>query len=209
MSLLRGLTENRNAENPNVRLSGQVLLDMINEYSSTTAGKTVTPQSALQFPAVYRAVALLSGTVAGLPLKTYRNGTRTITTVRVLDEPNEDTTSFELWEQATAHIALWGNAYLLKIRDASNRVMELLPIMPSRVEVKRKNGIKIFEVKNDAGLVESILTSNEVLHIPGFGYNGLVGLSPIAAAREAIAGGQSAEEFAHLAGLPLLIFDGV
>lgn len=200
MSLLRGLIEGRggNIENPNVRLSGQTLLDMINEYgTSTSSGKSVTPQSAMTFTAVYRSVALLSGTVAGLPLKTYRDGTRDETSVAVLSKPNEDMTKFELWEQAAAHIAMWGNAYLIKVRDASKRVRELYPILPSRVTVERDNGLKLFKIKGDEGKTESVLTSYDILHIPGFGYDGLVGLSPIGAAREAIAGGQSAEEFAN------------
>lgn len=200
---------------PSVPLSSQNILQWLGG-GKTRAGIAVTPTSALSMIAVYRSVALLAGAVAGLPLKTYRHKDRVETHLPLLVNPHPDLTSFELWELATAHIAMWGNAYFAKVRDrGTGAIVQLQPILPDRVEVTRDptavSGTnpsgKLFAVNNSArvqGAVQaqspgdrSFLGPAEVLHIPGFGYDGLVGLGPIGMAREAVAAGLAAEEYAN------------
>jgi HK97 family phage portal protein len=90
------------------------------------------------------------------------------------------------------HLLLWGNAFLMKVRNGAGQVVDLQPLHPSRVSVKLKDGSKIFVVKpvnpeSPEGTDQNqTYTPLQVMHIPGLGYDGLVGLSPIAYARQAI-----------------------
>src|SRR5690606_21288035 len=80
------------------------------------------------------------------------------------------------------------------------------PILPKRVEVELdKDSItkanpsgriyKVTDPEDDSKFIQ--LTDREIFHVPGFGYNGLTGLSPIGYAREAVAAGLATEEYAH------------
>jgi len=137
---------------------------------------------------------------------------RAIVESPVIDDPHPEMTGFEINEIIIAHLALWGNAYLIKRRDQFNNVVQLWPILPDRVtpgRVKPTDGLpsgKFFQVnvshRDATGLLgddgdQVTMFPDDILHIPGLGYDGVKGLSPIALAREAIAAGLSAEEFAN------------
>lgn len=163
------------------------------------AGVPVTTDSALGITAVFRAVSLRAGVGAGLPLHSYRkdeNDNRIDTTGQhaVLQDPHPEMTPFELWELVFSHIDLWGNAYLLKRRNAQGRTISLEPIRPELVYVGRaSDGFKVFEIRNAAKRL--VLSTQEVLHIPGFGYDGTLGLSPIQVARQGLGLAIAAEKY--------------
>ena len=209
MSVIRSLLggpSQRNLNDPSTPISAEVLVDIINEYGGN--GRKVSPETSVQFTAVFRAVSLIAGTVAGLPLKTYNHETLEPTSYPVLRKPNSNMTDFELWELVCTHLALYGNAFLLKMPERITRagnyigVRELWPLLPQRVNVRTTGKTtdggfeKVYEIKDSNGVIVARLTNQEVMHIPGFGYNGVVGLSPIAAARMALEAGMSAEEYA-------------
>lgn len=172
------------------------------------AGKAVTEQTALGMPAVWRAVNLIAGTGASLPLHAYRSAG----VARVVQEsgpeadllalPHPDMTPYELWELGFASVALWGNAAYRKLRDQTGRLRELWWIEPSRVKYHRADaswvdkgvapGTKLYIIDGD---LDNALTDREILHIPGFGYDGVCGVSPIRAAREGIGLALAAEEY--------------
>jgi HK97 family phage portal protein len=163
------------------------------------AGVRVSETSSLGMPAVYRAVSLIAGTAASLPLHAYRSvdGTREQVTsgasAALLDSPHPDMTPFEMWETVYAHIALWGNAYLWIGRNQLGQIAELWPIHPSRVRVGRESeqGSKIYAI--DGGEREH--TDRTILHIPGFGYDGICGVSPVRMARQGIGMALAAEQY--------------
>jgi HK97 family phage portal protein len=173
----------------------------------TAAGVKVTETRSLTMPAVWRAVALLAGSIAGLPLHAYRqDGAARVPAgdnaqaSRVLSDPHPDLTVFEWLELVVCHLALWGNAYLLIKRDAlTGRVLYLLPIHPSQVQVGRRKSdrAKRYAVTGPLpdGSAGRVLGDLDVLHIPGFGYDGICGVSPIRAARQGVALALAAEEF--------------
>ena len=200
MSLFRSIAQRAgNPENPSTRLTGSVLLDIFKKQLTTEAGIAVTPLSAARLTAVYRSWSLIAGTTAALPLKAYKKGPEREETTdrhRVLAQPHPDMTAFEFWELAVTHLMANGNFFAEKRLDGNRKIAEMWPFMPGRVRVGRVNGVKTFFVQNDAGL-EIPLTAENVFHIPGLGYDGLIGLSPIAMAREAIAAGLSAEKYAN------------
>ena len=176
----------------------------------TTSGKAVTERSAMQMTAVYSCVRILSEAIAGLPLHLYRydkNGRKEKALDHPLyfllhDEPNPEMTSFIFRETLMTHLLLWGNAYAQVIRNGKGEVVGLYPLMPNRMTVDRDEHGKLFysyQVSNDdaptmkTGTV--ILKPSDVLHIPGLGFDGLVGYSPIAMAKNAIGLAIATEEY--------------
>ena len=100
------------------------------------------------------------------------------------------------------HLLLWGNAYAQIIRNGKGEVIGLYPLMPDRMGVERDSkGQLYYEYTvsmEDAPTVKGstvILPPSEVLHIPGLGFDGLVGYSPIAMAKNAIGMAIACEEY--------------
>ena len=176
----------------------------------STAGKNVNERSAMQMTAVYACVRILSEAIAGLPLHMYRykdEGGKEKATGHTLyhllhDEPNPEMTSFVFRETLMTHLLLWGNAYAQIIRNGKGEVIALYPLMPNRMEVNRdSNGMLYYvyqKTSDDAPTLEGssvILSPSEVFHVPGLGFDGLVGYSPIAMAKNAIGLSMAAEEY--------------
>lgn len=185
-------------ENPAVPITSESLAEFIGP-GKTSAGVGVNEQRALTVMAVWRAVNLIAGTSAGLPLKAYKKDgeIRTLAgpesqAAVLLDDPHPDMTDFEFWETVYGHNLLWGNAYVRKVRDRLGTIRELWPIHPGRMRAGRaSDGTKIYE--GDRG--EHVWTDHEILHIPGFGYDGVCGVSPVRLAREGLGLALAAEEF--------------
>lgn len=167
----------------------------------TSSGNHVTEHSAMQISAVYSCVRILSETVASLPLHVYEytdlGSTKAIKhpLYRILhDEPNLEMTSYIFRETLMTHLLLWGNAYAQIVRNGKGEVLGLYPLMPDRMKVDRdSNGKIIYEYRTNNKIY--ILESIDVLHIPGLGFDGLVGYSPIAMAKNAIGMSIAAEEY--------------
>ena len=176
----------------------------------STAGKNVNERSAMQMTAVYACVRILSEAIAGLPLHMYHykdDGGKEKAFDHNLyhllhDEPNPEMTSFVFRETLMTHLLLWGNAYAQIIRNGKGEVIALYPLMPNRMTVNRdSNGMLYYQYQksnDDAPTMEGssvILSPSEVLHVPGLGFDGLVGYSPIAMAKNAIGLSMAAEEY--------------
>lgn len=179
-------------------------------FGRTTSGKTVNERTALQTTAVYACVRILSETIASLPLHVYRytEGGKTKDTEHALytllhDEPNPDMTSFVFRETLMSHLLIWGNAYSQILRDRSGQVIGLYPLLPDQMSVHRSEKGKIYYVYNrfeednpnfqEKGSI--VLSQEEVLHIPGLGFDGLIGYSPIALAKNAVGMTLACEEY--------------
>lgn len=192
--------EKRSVENPAVPLTSESLLQVMGG-AQTDAGVYVTEKSALRMPAVWRCVSLIAGVSASLPLHTYLDGTRDRTTNRLLKDPHPDLPPLEVWRLANTARVLWGNGYIQKLRNFAGDIVELWPITPSRVTVelaKPKPGErpqKLFTVTDDWG-AKRVLTSHDILHLPGLGYDGLKGISPVQRAAGGIGLAQAAERSA-------------
>ena len=163
---------------------------------SSASGKAVNERSAMQITAVYSCVRILSEAVASLPLHLYKytdTGTEKATEHLLYfllhDEPNPEMTSFVFRETLMTHLLLWGNAYAQIIRNGKGEVLALYPLMPDRMNVDRdEHGDIVYEYmvsQEDAPINKGStvkLSPSEVLHIPGLGFDGLIGYSPIAMA---------------------------
>ena len=178
-------------------------------FGRSTSGKNVNERTAMQTTAVYSCVRILAETVASLPIHVYcytDTGKERVydhPLYRLLhDEPNPEMTSFVFRETLMTHLLLWGNAYAQIIRNGKGEVIGLYPLMPDRMGVERDSkGQLYYEYTvsmDDAPTVKGstvILPPSEVLHIPGLGFDGLVGYSPIAMAKNAIGMAIACEEY--------------
>ena len=176
----------------------------------TTSGKVVTERSAMQMTAVYSCVRILAEAVAGLPLHLYRyreDGGKEKAIDHPLylllhDEPNPEMSSFVFRETLMTHLLLWGNAYAQIIRNGKGEVVALYPLMPNKMSVDRDADGRLYYTyqrsSEEAPIAEGskvILSPKDVLHIPGLGFDGLVGYSPIAMAKNAIGLAIATEEY--------------
>ncbi len=170
-------------------------------FGSTTSGKTVNERTAMQTTAVYACVRILAETIASLPLHTYMNTESGKEKARdhpiyylLSDSPNPEMTSFVFRETLMGHLLLWGNSYSQIIRNGHGKVVALYPLLPDKMTVSRSEKGEIYYVYNKEGH-DYILRKEEVLHIPGLGFDGLIGYSPIAMAKNAIGMAIATEEY--------------
>ena len=171
-------------------------------FGLSGSGKAVNAHTAIQLSTVYACVRVISETVASLPLGVYETtdeGSRKATEhplYRLLhDEPNSEMTSFVLREVMLAHLLLWGNCFCQILRSGRNRVTGLYPLLPDHMDVDRdKNGALKYTYITSKGECVT-LSAEDVLHIPGLGFDGIMGYSPIALERNAIGLGIASEEY--------------
>ena len=205
MGFLSGLFRSRDA--PRNSTSGSAYRFFM---GSSTSGKRVNERSAMQMTAVYSCVRILSEAVAGLPLHLYQYTDKSSREKAVEnplyfllhDEPNTEMTSFVFRETLMTHLLLWGNAYSQIIRNGKGEVVGLYPLMPDRMTVNRdEKGQLYYEYMVSSDDAKTLkggtvrLSPYDVLHIPGLGFDGLVGYSPIAMAKNAIGLAIAAEEY--------------
>ena len=170
-------------------------------FGISSSGKSVNEKTALQTTAVYACVRILAETIASLPLHTYRYSTGGKEKAMnhplyylLHSEPNPEMTSFVFRETLMGHLLLWGNAYAQIIRDGRGRVLGLYPLLPSKMLVSRTDqGILFYQYEKDGRIY--FLPDTDVLHIPGLGFDGLVGYSPVAMAKNAIGMAIATEEY--------------
>ena len=211
MGILSGLFRSR--DKPTDRTAGSSYSFFL---GGTASGKYVTERSAMQMTAVYCCVRILSEAVASLPLQFYRytdDGGKEKAVDHPLyfllhDEPNPEMTSFIFRETLMGHLLIWGNAFAQIIRNGKGEIMALYPLMPDRMKVDRdEHGRLYYEYTvydsddvdgrkgtNKVGRTVR-LQPHDVLHIPGLGFDGLVGYSPIAMAKNAIGLAIATEEY--------------
>jgi HK97 family phage portal protein len=180
-------------------------------FGRTVAGQSVNERSALQMSAVYACVRILAESIASLPLHFYKYndaGGKEKAVDHPLywllhDEPNPEMSSFSFRETLMTHLLLWGNAYAQIVRNGRGEVIALYPLMPDRMVVDRDARGRIYyeytrsdSDANTLGKKSSVILSPEdVFHIPGLGFDGLVGYSPIAMAKQAIGMGLACDEY--------------
>ena len=189
----------------NVRDSGGLFV-----FGQADSGERVDERSAMQIATVYACVRLLAESVAQLPLHLYRvEGEEGKAKAKdhplykiLYRQPNPEMSSFSFWEAMMTHLLLWGNAYAQIVRDGKNGILGLYPLLPENVEIDRKDGGDLYyiyhaytdEVPGDNNK-DIYFDRAEILHIPGLGFNGLVGFSPIAMMKNALGTNIAVEKY--------------
>jgi HK97 family phage portal protein len=161
---------------------------------TSAAGVDVTVESAMKSSTVWACVRILAETVASLPLITYerlKEGKERAFDYHLYpllhDTPNPYMTAFTFWETAVAHLATWGNFYAEKEMNGQGQVIALWPLTPSRVSIDLKSGTweRNYKVSMSTG-GDIVLPSERVFHVPGLGFDGIKGYSPISMQMNAI-----------------------
>jgi HK97 family phage portal protein len=187
-------------------ISDPLLIELFNVGQRNYAGVPVNEQTALGLSATWRAVSLISQTIASLPMRTVRDrpdGTRQRIS-SFLDNPGtaDGPTPFEWHEQVMLHLLLHGNAYLAHIVNGAGGMAGLIPIHPLGMRPEwetdangKRTGRKVFTANLDDGR-QRTFTQATMTQIMGLSLDGLRGLSPITIARNslgtAIAGDRAA-----------------
>lgn len=155
-------------------------------------GAMLSPEASLRISAVWACVTIRSQTMASLPLVVYerladggQRETPDHPVAKLLAVPNSYQTTYDWVQQQIACLDLRGNGISLKVRE-NGQVTQLVPVHPSRVQLEEfANGALVYRVTLSNGQQIRLL-SEDVLHLPGLMMDGYWGLSPIAAARDAV-----------------------
>lgn len=192
-------------EAPEVPLTDAALAAWLDLPSMTDAGLVVSDDKAIsKFVALYRAVYLVAGSIAGLPLVTYRGlalpgaDREYIRPPRVLEDPCPALEPIVFWETLLAHLLSVGDVFLTCWRNDLDQVIEL-DFVSGRVEPRKVSREvdplrRLYDVTDEDGRRQTF-SSRDVLHLMGPSINGLHGLSPIGVARNAVAVALAQERF--------------
>lgn len=167
---------------------------------STLAGITVTPQTALNFTAVFCAINVLSRDLASLPIGVFQlmpGGTekprpdhRAHRLLR--HRPNSEQNPHRYRLHGWGHTHGWGNSYSEIVRDRRGELESIWPLDPRTTEPARTTDKKLI-YSSDSG--RELFLPEDVIHIAGLGYDGIRGYCPVTLAEEAIGLGIGAQEF--------------
>lgn len=207
MSFTRSLIERRATKIAAAGLANPPLWmrEFFGGGSATASGISVDEERAMRYITVYACVTLRSDTAASLPFPVYRRlhprGRERAPEHRLYsllhDEPNPEMSSYTFWGTQVMHRDLWGDSFAEIEWGNDGWPKALWPIPPKRVRIERHKATKekVYFVSQPGGGPEVPLFSEQVLHVPGYSFDGVRGLSPIGLAREAVALGLATEEF--------------
>lgn len=195
--------------------------DRVSLFGPGETGGVVGAARIESLPAVYRSINLLCGVAQMLPIRAKLWSTdelveRTAPQARVLASPTGSwtftATEWQSWELRCRLTR--GNSFFLKVgmSPSSPYPSRLLPISPDRMTVAGvfRKGVLVDTVyvvnttaKDTFGSWEEVmdadlptLSRSEVFHVPGQGFNGIYGISPIEAARRSLSAEAMAEDAA-------------
>jgi HK97 family phage portal protein len=160
---------------------------------SSAANIDVNDDTALTLSAWWCGVTILASAMGSVPMKLYqelpdggRKAVRDHPLFRVVHRrPNSWMTPFELESMKMGHLLTRGNFYAQKVVSMGGRLLELVPLNPTRVKVVVEDGRVRYRFDPLQGATE-YFEAWEILHLRGLSHNGLVGFCPITAARESL-----------------------
>lgn len=169
-------------------------------YESLT-GIDVNEDNALTYAAVWACVKVISEDLASLPLHIYRRDGSSKERASdhplyylLHDAPNPEMTKMQFVEALQGHLLTFGNAYAEIVRNLRGEILGLWPLNPARMTVTRPEKEIVYEYREETGK-KVIFSRDDILHVAGLGFNGLIGYSPVGYMRETIACGMAAQEW--------------
>ncbi|WP_455830325.1 phage portal protein [Pseudomonas fluorescens] len=146
----------------------------------------VNDERSLQISTVFACVRLISSVSACLPLDVFETKGDDRSKVgldnplaRLLRyAPNQFMTAFDFRVAMTMQLCYYGNAYALIERNGVGDIISLVPLMSVNMDVRLEGKRIVYRYRRDAEYAD--FKQSDIFHLKGFGFNGLVGLSPIA-----------------------------
>ena len=180
-------------------------MDLLIAGKSTATGVNVTQNTAMNCVPYFAGVRLISETIGQLPLIEYRRlqpRGKERAQDRILynllhNEPNPEMSAMSFKETLQGHAITWGNAFAeIQWDNDIGAPVALWPLRPDRMQVGRDSQTKeiIYAYKLQDGTTYRF-TADRIFHIPGFGFDGLIGYDTIYLAREAIGMAMAMEEY--------------
>lgn len=171
-------------------------------YGTSSSGKVVTADKAIQLSAVWACVRLLSESISTLPLKIYirqPDGSRKPAADHpaysvLCRRPNSEMTPSRFMLMVVASICLRGNAFIEK-KFIANRLVSLIPLLPQNMVVKRLDSGALEYTYTDKGQ-DRVIPVKNIMHIRGFGLDGVCGMMPMKTGRDVIGSAMAVEESA-------------
>jgi HK97 family phage portal protein len=167
----------------------------------TNAGVYVDEDLALRYAAVWRCVDVISKAIAILPWCVYQKTSKGRKEVEndiywlLHNQPNPEMQPYAFKHLLSSHVLLWGNAYAEIERDLGGRPKWLWPITPDRVTPSRRENGAIVYLVSQTGAQPAEIEPENILHIRGLGFDGLMGYSPIRMAAQSIGAGIAMDKF--------------
>jgi len=201
--MISTLLERRGRETAHPSTAPAWLVDALGGGGASASGIKVTPDSALQYTAYWAAVNIIAGSIGALPLLVYERlergkerATKHPAWRLLYDRPNEYMDALTFRETIQGHVLTWGNGYAEIQRGGDGRPIALWPLLPNRTRAKLDAKRRLYyEVdKPDGG--QANLAPENVLHLKGLGFDGLVGYSPVRYHSEAIGLAQATQGYA-------------
>jgi HK97 family phage portal protein len=165
----------------------------------------IDTDTAMKYTAVFACVRVLSETLAAMPVMLYRkkpDGDREARNdLAVYDilhnRPNEEMSPFNFKEACMISLNTGGNAVCERLVNVYGDLVGLYPYRWNmiRIDRDRETGKLIYHIRD--GVKERTLNRDQVFHIPGPSFDGVVGLSPIEYAASAIRLGLNYEQFGN------------
>lgn len=171
---------------------------------ATSSGTRVTPAAAMLLPSVFACVRVLAESFACMPFTLYapkfgggRAQTRSHWLHRLLAKaPNQFQTPFEFRLMLQGHLSLRGNAFCEIHANQRGEITDLIPLHPDRVQAEMlPNGSYRYRYTDPAGAMR-YYARGEIWHLRSMSTDGIVGMSPIECAREAIGEGLALQSYA-------------
>jgi HK97 family phage portal protein len=176
------------SDSPTYTLSDPALAEFLG--MAGVWGANVSESQAMGLTPLFRAYALISGTIAGLPLKVYsnRSGQRTQVDHWLSSSPAGpyDLAGFNWVEMVVLHLLNHGEAFLRAVRNNGGQLIGFWPVHPLSVnKVTWMGSDKVFEIQLANGSTE-MLTSLDVRHILGMSLDGRRGMSNLTLFRQSL-----------------------
>ncbi|HBT6883648.1 TPA: phage portal protein [Klebsiella pneumoniae] len=171
-------------------------------FGTSSSGKVVTADKIIRLSTVWACVRLLSESVSTLPLKIYErqaDGSRKLAQNNLAYQilcrrPNPEMTPSRFMLMIVASICLRGNAFVEKLYIGS-KLVSLVPLLPQNMVVKRLDSGKLQYTYTENG-VKRIIPVERMMHIRGFGLDGVCGMMPTMAGVDVFGAAMSVDEAA-------------
>ncbi|AUX72481.1 phage portal protein [Erwinia pyrifoliae] len=171
-------------------------------YGTSSSGKVVTAEKALALASVWACVRLLSESVSTLPMKVYErasDGSRKLASTHpayqvLCRRPNSEMTPSRFMLMVVASICLRGNAYVEK-KMIGTKPVSLVPLLPQCMKVERLDSGELQYTYTEKGVARIVPVRN-MMHIRGFGLDGVCGMMPMRTGRDVFGAAMAVEESA-------------
>jgi len=190
---------------------GSATYETLTFGSPTYTGRSVSPNTAMQYTAVWACIKILSECLGSISLLTYRNlsddglvrelATKDYRYRMLREQPNAEMSSMQWREFGMASLLGWGNWYNYIDLDQRARIKMIYPLRPDWVIPLRNMRTGRMEYRYTplypmaSPVPPGVYDPEQILHIPGLGWDGIVGYSPIGMLRNAVSLGMAQEEF--------------